>query len=411
MDISFRDLARRMDPVDLPDRLRGLAGLHRWLGGPVPGRLAFRGLADRHLGATSRRVRLLWLNTELLISAGARHERVRELAAILTDPEHPYDIVALCEVLTGLPETDVRFDLHHGLEVDMVSVPDLLIQEVRRLAPDVAVAQGPVGEDAAFGSGLVTFSFGHPIVGEPRSHVFRTTGSSTVDSMARKGVLLTSVDIGPGVLDFYSTHFASGVRPIELPLAGEHVPDTRRTQLAQVGELLEFYVGQTSRHLDRVSVVCGDFNIAALDTERAAAGLGTDDPALDHRDRFFERMSALRFTDCWPGRGGDTNYTFYDRHDGVSIGFICHPARDHGRYCDDEPRPGIPAISEPFASAYQRLDYVFVEDPEPRHAIIVDWARPRRLPFHRPPGSPERDEHPTMSDHLGIEVELIVSRA
>lgn len=416
MDISFGDLARRIDPLHPPRLLRGgrrgpgLAGMHRWIGGDPPARLGLRAIGERHFGPRSHRIRLLWLNTELLVAAGARHARARELARIITDRQHPYDLVALCEVLGGVPEIDLPGIEGGTLDAgDIEPVLEVLVEEVRARAPAVEVALGPAGRPGRFSSGLLTFSFGLPLAAPLRRLVFRETGSSRVDRAARKGVLHVPIDLSIGTLDLYSTHMASGVRP-----TGGHVPDVRETQMAQVDELLDFFIVDRSRHLDRVALVCGDFNIAAHDTDRALEDFDPGAPELAHRDSFFQKMSRFGLTDVWRGRGGPVNYTFYNRHDDAPLDPVCQPATDHNRYCDDDALDAVSGRTpsdEPFSSSFKRLDYIFLEEPTSHHALRVDHARPRRLPFHRPTDAADVGHHPTLSDHLGLEVELVVSPA
>jgi hypothetical protein len=84
-------------------------------------------------------------------------------------------------------------------------------------------------------------------------------------------------------------------------------------------------------------------------------------------------------------------------------------------YCRDWPRPDAP---EPLPASDNipgyRLDYIFIERPTNQHAVDVDLGRIRRRPFWRggqhPRSSFRTNGTPNfLSDHLGLEVTLLVS--
>ena len=103
------------------------------------------------------------------------------------------------------------------------------------------------------GTGLGIRSLGALL--ESRYHHFsRSTGW---DRLARKGVLHARIGLSSHVeIDLVTVHLQAG-----------EDPGAARVRQAQLGELSQFLQGVTSR--ERACIVCGDFNICGLRTERA----------------------------------------------------------------------------------------------------------------------------------------------
>src|SRR5689334_14407053 len=86
------------------------------------------------------------------------------------------------------------------------------------------------------------------------------------DRWAAKGIQLTRIDMGVGIIDLYSTHLYSGGDPI--PVIGDALKATlggvtddsrAKVQGAQIVQLCEFIAG--TRDETHLVVVAGDFNV------------------------------------------------------------------------------------------------------------------------------------------------------
>jgi endonuclease/exonuclease/phosphatase family metal-dependent hydrolase len=470
-DLSFRSLARALDPVAPANRLfgsavdtdldswyetrantdaaalfsairgtcadpvgliqhedRGLAQLHRW----SPAERAagehrsLRRMASRH-GSDSTRARLLSYNTWLIDpplgieKPPDREERIGEIGRALDAGR--FDVMALCEVFKKRDGEAIRNDL--GFTVDS--------------------ERGPGASGVEISSGLqsmVRSPFLEIVSSE--TLVYRTAGGPP-DSLAQKGALYTEIDLGPGKIDLFLTHmYAEGADE------DDGLSSAREMQTAELGNFI-----QAQRKPKNVVIVVGDFNVDSRKNEyrrllkmlhsrtrghiRVSVGptitgaptpVGADVPfdfELRLHDLWLTRGSRFGATAA-PGEGPDRPPQF-ER--------IC--AVDDEGYCDDAetqlrgepktPSDGIPGY---------RLDYIFVEEPTDDHSFHLDVTRVRRRPFWRGPGFPkaafshveefprptvpiidgllqpvdellEREIPHYLSDHLGLEVTLIAS--
>jgi hypothetical protein len=238
------------------------------------------------------------------------------------------------------------------------------------------------------------------------------------DKWAGKGVQRTLVDLGFGKLELYSTHLYSGGGMPDIGLGAVEVtaPDTNEqigVRQDQVNELAAF-IGAT--HDPRnVAVVTGDFNIIpgsaeytglvnAMSSVRLPAG-----GAISFRDawnlpqfrKLIEGASESEYmVEGMTNRHGDEDDD-NDRQRDFSA--ICRfnpnlpkPASGSAQdyYCDDAQR------STQETPAHVRLDYVFVQSPDPAHAYTLDLARLRRRPFLR---NDQTHSEACLSDHVGLE--------
>lgn len=329
-------------------------------------------------------VRVLFANTYLLRALplpGGRwlygaplvEERAAELGAVLHDA---YDVAALCEVFQ--PVDRDRLLAEAGVGADRARWV-----EGPRATPPLTFAS----------SGLVTFA-SHRLV-RSASTTFRTRGSRLVDSdaWAAKGVLLAEVDLGlPANLEVYSTHLFYGGDLLGSDRRHRSA-DLHRIRQAQLEELLAF-VDATHRP-ENVALVVGDLNVDA-------EGRGPDSRATPEVGRWtatalHDAMDRAGFDDVW-------------RTDGEGPGWTCdllHSPLERFRVDPDEPdlcAEPAPAVQP--GDHLVRIDLAHLQRPTPAHRLAVEVDRVRRRPFFRASDAPGRDRMATLSDHLGLHLEL-----
>lgn len=272
--------------------------------------------------------------------------------------------------------------------------------------------------DALLDSGLFRITLDGRRIVESQTLIFENRGNRVqdTDAWACKGVLLTRIDVGVGVIDLYNTHCISGNDLLGHSDVGKHIPALQvpegyedALRLAQAGELREFV--RTSHLPENVAIICGDTNIRAEEaapgfpetpTYRALKGLLTDIP-------LEAKPVSVSFDDLWamqrafrPARLNNQGYTHGDSD--VSERFAEH--------CPVMPSPDDPdqaECDEQQATNPQhggRIDFIFIERPTADHAFTLDCSRVRRRPF-RHAGLPEQQLY--LSDHLGLDLTLIAS--
>lgn len=435
MSASFREIANLMDPVEPATNMRRLAEMHQWPNGEPPTPLRLRDFFARHTHPATVRQKFLFYNTFLLpgVNLGIGHikrkpflrERAEEIGEMLW--RDSYDIVAMCEA----------FD-RGDTEIILKAWP---------VGGGPFTAYGP-GHGGKFEtSGLFTISTSFK-PNRTAHFSFKEDGDELgdTDAHANKGVLLTEFDFGfdTGNLELYSTHLFAGGDILSRSELSKLI-----IQLEQVDELVKF-VNRMHRPRNVIMVV-GDFNIdyhvdpilsgitfedyvkalrpshavlqglltsAAPDSpdlvESLLEVLSASDLTLSNDQikvlqgiyrefsiktpyqHLMERISKIGVKDLWLERNGSPGYTANFQSHGLGI---CADYMPDRRYCDDSL----------YRMTGQRIDYIFVQSAQPEHGLIVDFTRPRRRGFIRSTGAPGFSEIATMSDHLGLEVTLIVS--
>ncbi len=381
---------------------KGLFELHRFASDRDPASL--RALTDRYESGDV--FTLLFLNAALFEVAGFPtqygdiDQRQREIGRMLRAKE--YDVV-------GLNEVWFRRQI------------ETLLGETG----DVVWAGSPPGndDDAPDNNGLLTVLLDNDdgptpaYVGDDFGFYDRFGSTAGLDSLVRKGWHHTEIDLGPGNVDLFVTHL-------------NHKWDDekyRGIRLNQVEELITAV--ETHSKDENVTIVGGDFNVLG---NRA----GYDEVVRRLDDR-------LGLQDVWLTRGGQVARTsWFADHEywrGSSTpdwpwycadydeGCVCDPYVDG---VDGRTDDGIRI------DANARLDYVFVESPTAAHDLRVDIKRVRRKLFPRTPsdvvgdgpewrrtetcgtdtvdclpGWTSCDTEPYLSDHMGLELEVLVNDA
>jgi hypothetical protein len=426
MDSSFREIANLMDPVKPARDIRALAAMHRWPSGSLPNPLTARSILDRHYHPRKVTQRFLFYNTYLLPGFELN---VKDFVADVICPDIPVIgglVDWICEkpikaILSVIPDGYVRCGSKPAMiprareigraiahEYDIVALCELFSNAERHLVLDgfkiiPHTAEGPddSGDYVVLSSGLFTIS-SRRLITRRKAHTFEERGNRyrDTDAWANKGVLLSEIDLGleRGNLEVYSTHLFSGNdMPVHLPdidqlgLDSElSVEERLRVQFKQVNELANFVKENHQRR--NVALVVGDFNIDAYDRTRIKID-GLSGTPVTHLSR---KMRAIGMGDLWDARNGTLMYTSRLDVEGAKI---CDD-QNGGRYCDD--------LREPRAKT-TRIDYIFAERQMPEHGFILDFTRPRRVPFRRALNTEDRNKIAFLSDHVGLEVTLIAT--
>ncbi|WP_226004526.1 RICIN domain-containing protein [Natrinema salinisoli] len=299
-------------------------------------------------------------------SAPEPDERAFEIGEALA--ANGYDIAALCEVFGDGFRNGVR----DGLDAGGATHRDRV---------------GPTAEwnDVGPGSGLQTFLTGDRadrLIVSANEMEFDEKGAEWCDSdyYARKGVLHTEINVGPGNVDLYSTHlFAGG----GLPFCDDTPTDRYEARGNQVEELIAF-VESTTRP-ENVTMVMGDFNIARNRTEY---------------DHLVGLMDDLGMYDAWEAHGGNPEPGAAGTNDDAfGEGCLVDPDDESPYYCDEADS----------SDAGNRIDYILVEEPKPDHTFELDVSGMKRASFWRGSGDPlefyDEDGSPNYrSDHMGLEL-------
>lgn len=382
---------------------KGLFELHRFASGRIPA--SFRELVDRNQSGSV--FKLLFFNAALFRAFGFAtqyadiNQRKREIGRMLRAKE--YDIVGLNEVW--------------------------LSQQIETLlgeAGDIVWAGSPFGNDndAPDNNGLLTVLLdndaGSPPTHEGTSYGFynRLTSAAGLDNIVRKAWQYTEIDIGrAGNLDFFLTHLnhAQGAEKY------------RKARLNQVDELIKAV--KTHSKDENVTVVGGDLNILGNRQEydelirRMDEHVGLEDVWLT-RGGQVARTSWFDDLEYWKGSSApDWPWYCPDYDDGC----VCNPYVDKTRSHHD---------GKVLKDKNSRLDYVFIEAPTEDHDLRIDIKRIRRKLFPRtysevtgnslewrrtidcatetadcPTGSTHCNTEPYLSDHMGLEIEILANDA
>ncbi|MCI5130044.1 MAG: hypothetical protein D3904_00640 [Candidatus Electrothrix sp. EH2] len=435
--ISFRSIAERMDAVSPPERLggdstpwlqegkgidwlkdvfaynfvskspiadevglvhkrnKGLLQMHRWYpSAGIAEKNSFRAIAKRHQLQPAWTFKFLWYNTWLLkyghgilgTEKPFVEERCKEIGRAISN--NNYHIVGLCEMFRESERDTLRQIIGENHRFDSARGPESTVQ---------------------MSSGLMTFGMDKVNIRSRKGQVFEEEGGG-LDQYAEKGMLYTELELCPP---------GSEMRPaIDLFITHLHAEEAD-TRSKQVEELAKF-IG-SHRKSNNPVIVAGDFNINNLP--------GGNLEELSEYVHLYEKMGEMGLYDIWLSRGGfwgGTNVS-ENEDDDPDYTLVCpFDPNDNNPSCRDNPTmDSVNTESIPG----KRLDYVFVEAPKKKHDIIIDIPRVRRKPFWRGPKIEVDDEIVSignekfwskvdgekvpnfMSDHLGIEMDLIVSPA
>jgi endonuclease/exonuclease/phosphatase family metal-dependent hydrolase len=429
MPNSMRQVFADMDDCATGLSLDRLGRLHRWgvdgdyhsaepdvqLERPAP--LSLRELCRRH----ERTLRFLWLNTFLmpeykldafvttksvLDAAPARMARSHEIGEMIRDEQ--YDVAALCEAWTDDSRTAILNNWNPWPVWVFGSPSSEMTFRAEVYVPGVTEIVGLFGGETEWtiltvgllSSGLFTLlpgSFG--LVAHARE-TFGMEGLMTRDAdyFSNKGILLVVVETGHNTkIEFYSAHLISGNDLIAE--SGNRETVVARVATAQIDQLVDA-INRT--HIpSNVIVVAGDFNISdsgAL-TEYLRKRMEDDLQLEDVWTRYAEaRYGATR-------SGTFSNAAFPDEPNPAHREYMCDIAGP-GECSACPAAAGAPPCPGYEEGAASRVDHVYVQKPSSGHDICLNVSRPRRRHFKREGSSPGFAEIATLSDHVGIEMNL-----
>ncbi len=298
------------------------------------------------------------------------------------------------------PKLMEPMNLAYGLDksYEIIALCEVWYQEARdqlaAASPQCVHITGPdaTGPKALKGSGLYQIVLNHAVLEQPPPLVFSNRGDELrdADAWASKGVLLTRIDVGVGVIDLYSTHLYSGDGLLDIPKIGlGKLPEGEKSGIrnSQLDEFIAWF--KDTHNSSNIAIFCGDFNIS---------GNNYGQNLIDVMKSINMENVALRPRFKW-NTYGDTGGTHGDENpDPESSRFneICDLSVD-STYCrDPNGNPGGDCI-----------DYIFVERPTSDHTFNLDISRLRRRLFLRDEAT---DGQISLSDHLGLYVTLIASK-
>lgn len=434
--VTFREMARFLDPVEPATTMRELSGHHRWRPQDEPHSL--RAMARRHTGDLTQR--LVALNAYLMDLKGDDADWLATVGAVFGGPIGAASFPAANDFTKGSKPRVQERAVEIGGFLEKCADIALLCEVFTDIEKDRILDQwstrphhaSDLNKFANNASGLLALSRKLSIEDERYEEYDHEAGK---DKRSDKSVMLTTIDVGlgPSKLALYTTH---------LQAAGE-----KAVALKQVLELAKF-IHETKDHRD-VGIVAGDFNIAPEDANSPPPDVDVDGPPYSFRpdeilDVDFEVPDLLRraveetvadgtprgagpsfkppyqivsdlfavlgFEDLWAIRNGSPGYTngmgmvtktFRER--------ICpewgggRPACDEHLderigFCDDNVRSDV----WPDGRQAQRIDYIFTSVPSREQSFVVDFTRPRRLRLERAPDAPGREDISFLSDHAGL---------
>ncbi len=340
---SFREIAQWMDDRTPVTSVRSLANQHRQINLSDSG-ISYRKITDRHKGiSTSKEISFLFYNTWLI--HGFQHfggTPWRSLRADLIGKEiknSKYDIAALCEVF------DEKYQK---------------IIKNQRFPYD---AMGPEWDFADISSGLYTLSKFQ--LSYKRRRFVEKGPSYSLDSYSNKGVLLTTVDLGIGKIDLYSTHLFYG--------SSDFYPIKRRNiQLRQLQELVDFI--KETHNPKHIVIVAGDMNINPGRSE--VNGRAYEMMAGLFSNITLKNGSKISLEDLWKIKGGKKGGTNMPTKGCEPENRYINPGTNIC-YCSDDTND-VKDLDE------GRYDCIFVQKPAESHDIIIDFSRMKRRPFPFP---------------------------
>lgn len=433
MRTSFRQIAQFMDNVKEINSVRELLNIHRQ-SNRSDGDLTLGQVFDRHRNCENE-VKILFYNTFLIPGLSiqtfcenwfTRNKRlVQEIASIKDAPfrverlmeivrkivENEYDYVFLAEVfeysliqemnsylndnlesfsLVQGPKRDIPYrPIPLAILISLASVAELNDEEVNRKLLAAISAFGNLScppffsrkhEVRLLNSGLVNLGLNKLFFNEEKQ-AYNNRGNrfKDADYYATKGILKTSIDLEIGQIEVYNTHLHAGSKFISSSTESE----IREVKIAQVEELLNFI--DTNRNLNNICVIVGDFNIN---------GMNLSDSFYQE---FIAKMNRAGFDDIWVQRClNDDGEVILQPTSDTHNERICEV---DGNLCNE--------LYDRFPRNSTRIDYIFIERQNEQHSFILDYTRPRRVPF---PNRTISEELNFLSDHLGLEITLKPSR-
>jgi hypothetical protein len=317
--------------------------------------------------------------TVRIASKPALDQRASALGPVIAD----YDLCCLSEVWTE----DSAARILAGL------------QAVHNEPWTSVLGPGDHGDFVFLGSGLDFAAKRFPVTRTDRLiYADRGDRRHDADAWSNKGAMFNAIDVGVGELELLQTHLCYG-GGIPLKVDGFRNPtDSERLAVwhSELDQLTDFF--RSNHRKTNVAIITGDFNMDGVNVGQYA--------------ELRQRMDKLGLQDAWawdahdhlPSEGQTCRYTDDDKSGwDRTFDAVCDSlnAGPRGRdYCADNrykarPKQGV-----------GRFDYLWVTRPTPEHRYRLELSRILRRPFS---WGREVDGETYLSDHLGLDVVLLVS--
>jgi len=402
-------MAYRTDDEKIDQQLteKGLVESHRWSEGEEWRSL--RNTLERHREGT--RLRILWLNTRLIKwGTDNRGVRAREIGRLVDRDD--YDVVAMCEV----------FDpKHKDALTDAMGACDWTFDEpydvVSRLSSRLLTMAGC--DDAWDIDDRTIDTYDAQVWDNPFRHAYQ-----------RHTITIDDGDVDRG-FELFSTHLQPNQKFLgddpgddddaDKGFTGAVNRQGQKRKIEQLEDLVASVEYRQNFRGDLPKIVVGDLNFGSDDDYGT-----TNISDIDHLIRNFR---GIDLQDAWMTHGGPAGGTIGNDVVGPDGDCKAGPDGKCPAYVEEGTYPGgtevpramcysqefFPESTDEEVYRQNRLDYVFVEEPKPHHAVSLDISRMWRLPFALScpgvSGSPYKEgkEDERLVDHAGIGFELLVT--
>lgn len=330
---------------------------------------SMRSVADRHTESVSHKC--VWLNTKLSAPFKRNKPRAESIGTLLASAG--YDVVALGEVQEKFVQPSHIDDSYGSIRS---SGWRLQVRDSTGMLYSLVASRRDPSERRRYRDGLLVRQY-------DESAAFSNKGYQRVR---------VRVDGLDGVEDAGFVLFLTHLR-------AENNENARDDRIDQIQQLRDAVERSQQDYPGWPVVVVGDLNVWSR---------GHTDPDYDNYPTLLRQFGQVGLQDAWLTHGGPA---------GGTLNF------DACREVDPPfgSTANMPCICDDLADGHytaNRLDYVFVEEPKPRHDITVDLPRTWRIPLNRgcgPLRSLVDDDlfvwGEGIADHLGVGFELITAPA
>jgi exonuclease III len=278
----------------------------------------------------------------------------------------PYQIMALVEVFADSSKQAIRDGLA-GLSSQFIAGPDA--------SPSKA------------SSGVYQIVRGLTVLRTERlPYQNRGDPWRDADYWSNKGIAVSFIQLGAGVVELYGTHLYNGGDLVKDPSQDEKLDNKR----AQVGELISFF--KANHDPRNVAMIVGDFNLAADNTEGRK----------DERAVMEWLMAQTKTRDLWEWQWETRRLPRSRSIPRRRVGHTGDGGSDPTAFCTIDAANMFCSDDSQISQAGERIDWVLVEDPRPEHTFTLDLSRLRRRPFPRGGAG-------FLSDHVGLDTTLIAN--
>jgi endonuclease/exonuclease/phosphatase family metal-dependent hydrolase len=364
---------RTFDNTTLPKGYtdKGIIENHRWIDSgkredQSEDWRSIRKVVDRH--QTGVWHRMLWQNVKLISTSGilgARRNRAEEFGKRFGSAG--FDIIGMCE----LPSKNLLKHVRQGYDE---SHPDT----DQEWAPkDLGVLIGRRSEEENAIKRNITHA---------ESKQFENTGPF-LTGPSKEGWLRVVIEVPPITgspkFEVFVTHFQ--------PVTAGNVDAKLQTKIDQMRELANEIQERNREKPQHPKILLGDLNIHSGGRGKGfSSDEFIDDDSGVAKGQYFsnlmQQMHSVGMQDAWLTYGGPGPA---NKECSKIDGYLCDPFN--------------PENKDYFCSS--RIDYAFIEEPRPDHALQIDVSRTKMTGWEKSSGSGY------LSDHIGIAFDILTSPA